>query len=141
MRARDNQRKKVYQAENVLSLYSKRFETTKDMQSFVGNVTRSPAFKEKFKLAKQVIVTDGRGRRRACCASYLYSFRLKMPKWARTDWILLHELSHAVTEDKYAWHGPEFCANYLYLVSKFMGDVAYGYLVDSFKLHGVRFSI
>jgi putative metallohydrolase (TIGR04338 family) len=142
MRQRDNQRTKVYEAENTLSPVSRVFITVDEMQVFINNVIGSARFKNRFKLNKPIRVSDGRGRRRACCANFYYEYRLKMPKWARTDYILLHELAHAITEDKYAWHGPEFCANYLYLIQNFMEhNEAYTLLVDSFKETGVRFSV
>lgn len=141
MRQRDSQRTKVYHAEDVLSPLSIMFESVNDMQKYINNIINTSKFKNRFKLNKRVVISDGRRRRRPCCVNYFYEYVLKMPKWSRKDYILLHELAHAVTEGKFASHGSQFCANYLYLVDNFMKDGSSAYLVDSFKEHGVLFSL
>jgi putative metallohydrolase (TIGR04338 family) len=141
MRPRDSQRSKVYSAEKVLWEGYKNFSTVQDMEVYVHTCMEASSFKNKFNNLREVKIADGRGRRSACCVGTRGWSTLKMPRWARKESILLHELAHAVTNDKYAWHGPEFCNNYLFLVCTFMGVAAYTSLVESFKLKGVRFCV
>jgi putative metallohydrolase (TIGR04338 family) len=62
-------------------------------------------------------VKDGRGTR---CA-YSYGGEIGLPRWARKEWVILHELAHELTANKFAAHGPEFVACYLRLVEIFLG--------------------
>lgn len=60
------------------------------------------------------LVTDGRGRRHACGSREV----IKLPRWARTRAIVLHECAHGLARDM---HGPEFVAAYLELLERFAG--------------------
>jgi hypothetical protein len=60
------------------------------------------------------IVTDGRGRRHACGSPEA----IKLPRWARTPAIVLHECAHGLARDM---HGPEFVATYVLLLERFAG--------------------
>lgn len=59
-------------------------------------------------------VTDGRGRRHACGSREV----IKLPRWARTRAIVLHECAHGLADDK---HGPRFVARYVALLERFVG--------------------
>ena len=41
---------------------------------------------------------------------------ISVPPWARSEDVLLHEMAHALTPDRYAAHGPEFVGVMLTLV-------------------------
>ena len=60
------------------------------------------------------VVTDGRGRRHACGSPEA----IKLPRWARTRAIVLHECAHGLARDM---HGPEFVAIYVLLLERFAG--------------------
>jgi hypothetical protein len=60
------------------------------------------------------IVTDGRGRRHACGSRQV----IKLPRWARTRPVVLHECAHGLAPDK---HGPRFMGVYVALLERFMG--------------------
>jgi len=60
------------------------------------------------------LVGDGRGRRHACGSREV----IKLPRWARTAPIVLHECAHGVTPDK---HGPRFVRVYVDLLVQFLG--------------------
>ncbi|MDX6752620.1 hypothetical protein SH611_22710 [Geminicoccaceae bacterium 1502E] len=60
------------------------------------------------------LVTDGRGRRHACGSRAV----IKLPRWARTRPVVLHECAHGLAPDK---HGPRFVAVYVALIEQFMG--------------------
>jgi putative metallohydrolase (TIGR04338 family) len=59
-------------------------------------------------------VTDGRGRRHACGSRA----EIKLPRWARTRPVVLHECAHGLADDK---HGPRFVARYVDLLERFLG--------------------
>lgn len=59
-------------------------------------------------------VGDGRGRRHACGSRAV----IKLPRWARTAPIVLHECAHGLAPDR---HGPRFVAAYVALLERFLG--------------------
>jgi hypothetical protein len=59
-------------------------------------------------------VEDGRGRRYACGSRAA----IKLPRWARTPAVVLHECTHGMTDDQ---HGPRFVAAYVALLERFAG--------------------
>lgn len=116
MRARDNQRSKVYKAERLHTEFEKhRIEDIKEVKKFVYKTLALKSV-SKYWTPKPKI-KDGRGCRRATGSARALTF----PKWSRTKMVILHELAHAVTPSHYAWHGKEFCANFYYLVKVAMG--------------------
>jgi hypothetical protein len=60
------------------------------------------------------VVTDGRGRRHACGSRAA----IKLPRWARTRAVVLHECAHGMADDQ---HGPGFVAVYVELLARFAG--------------------
>jgi hypothetical protein len=57
---------------------------------------------------------DGRGRRHACGSRSV----IKLPRWARTRAIVLHECAHGMSDDG---HGPRFVRVYVTLLCRFAG--------------------
>jgi hypothetical protein len=60
------------------------------------------------------VVTDGRGRRHACGSRAA----IKLPRWARTRAVVLHECAHGMADDQ---HGPGCVAVYVLLLERFAG--------------------
>jgi putative metallohydrolase (TIGR04338 family) len=60
------------------------------------------------------LVADGRGRRHACGSRQV----IKLPRWARTRPVVLHECAHGLADDQ---HGPRFVARYVDLLERFLG--------------------
>jgi predicted nucleic acid-binding Zn ribbon protein len=50
-------------------------------------------------------VKDGRGRRRGAASSF--SNTIKMPKWTRLKWYIMHELAHIATDYLHNFHYDE----------------------------------
>lgn len=122
-RPRDTQRSKVYAAENAAFDKSKsEGMSVEDVERFVAEVWRSDTAKA-MRVAKgdpdrgAPRVADGRGCRWARGGVG----KITIPLWARSRWIVLHELAHSLTSRRHAAHGPEFCRNYLELVERFLG--------------------
>lgn len=141
---RDNQRQRVYDAERATPMLMKdRIDDVHELQKYVTKICKSAWFRRRFPASMGITVTDGRRRIRACgfaVGGYGY---IKMPKWARSKMITLHEISHAVQKLAYEgpqpWHGREFCKIYLAFVKKWLGMEAYASLKASFKEHGVKY--
>lgn len=63
------------------------------------------------------VVTDGRGRRRACYAPLRCV--IKLPRWARNPLTVLHEVAHHIVRDRPA-HGPQFATLYAQLLERYL---------------------
>jgi hypothetical protein len=74
-------------------------------------------------------VTDGRGRRHACGSREV----IKLPRWARTRAVVLHECAHGMADDQ---HGPRFVAVYATLLEAFAG-LERGHLTATLAAAGV----
>ena len=88
-----------------------------------------------------VEVLDGRGRRKACAIGMRV---IKLPKWARYESVILHELTHLVIHSRFGYmvaaHGTEFAKMLLLMVHHFMGQGDCEKLKASFKEHKVHYA-
>jgi putative metallohydrolase (TIGR04338 family) len=145
-RARDSQRQKLYDAEN-LAFYGTiepvewpppDWRTVSECQKFVEEVTASPAWKRLCPFGPHdVTVTDGRGRRRG--GSFTETDTIALPKFARRRWYVLHELAHLTTlSENMAWHGPEYVSAYLHLASEFLSSEEHAALVSAMAERRVK---
>ena len=62
---------------------------------------------------------------------------IKLPRWARTRAVVLHECAHGLADDK---HGPRFVARYVELLDRFLGLEPTA-LYASLARHRVRIAI
>jgi putative metallohydrolase (TIGR04338 family) len=136
---RDSQREKVYRAEKVLEKGEIKYETVQECEQFLRKVFSDPWFKKQWPKKMAFRVYDGRRRRSACGWGSIYTCYMKLPRHARTNWIILHELSHGLQPPNTAWHGPEFCSIYVRLVHQFVGEQVFHELTRSFREHRVRY--
>jgi len=151
MPARDTQKKKLYAAERTAEMLrwwdAKPMGTMVEVWVFLDRVRKDKWFRRHYG-TWNFRVGDGRGAR---IARGGYNGRslfkehiayLKLPAWARTPLIILHEISHGVTIQKHgtqiAWHGREYAAIYLDLVRHFLGTEAGDRLRASYKAKGVK---
>ena len=136
-RPRDNQRGKVYKAENTVFDPGEKM-TLEEVEQFVHEVWN---FKP-LRMKKNGFVTPynkprvSDGRRRRSGASF--GGRIALPKFARNKWYILHELAHEITFRDLAGHGPEFCGNYLWLVESILGFESREKLGAAFRAHRVK---
>lgn len=146
-RPRDNQRQRVYDAEReafnpLMEKGTPDLPTVADCQALVDRIVYSRWWNGQLRtnpdmavVFGNVTVSDGRGRRRGGVAG----LDIAMPGWTRHTYYLLHEIAHVMTPMRYAWHGPEFCRNYLALVDRWMGKDAGRALRAEFKTKRVRY--
>ena len=153
--ARDSQRSRMYSAEKEATYKCKivYLDSIHDIRDWVNKIVDSRWFQFRWPV-ECIRVTDGRRRSSACgsaqpdrifvradrSARYFgWKGTIKLPKWARYQMVVLHEIAHVVTDQEYkrsdgiAAHGPEFCSNLLQLVRRWMGAEAHATLKESFK--------
>jgi putative metallohydrolase (TIGR04338 family) len=141
---RDNQRSKVYLAENkALHMFAdeKLFGSMEELKLYCINITESDYWK-KHKGWKRFTVSDGRGRRSACYKPT--KKQLCFPKDMRTPEIAIHEMSHfltAKTSKGVPNHGSHFCGHYLNLVNELLGSKAFESLKEAFDEGGVKYKL
>jgi len=110
-RTRDQQRSKVYAWERTCvgrlgnaSIYAAEFSTLEECAAFASGVWRKE--RGRFGIARKVapaIERPHRGQRRAYAHA---DHRITLPRWARSRWVILHELAHHLTPGEQ--HGPRF---------------------------------
>jgi putative metallohydrolase (TIGR04338 family) len=150
----------LYKAERLHSLWSNnsQFDSLKDVQDWVDKICKSRWFKNRYprhayqenksqfliNKGQGIKVLDGRGRTRANGSTRGF---IKLPVWTRSELHILHEIAHVVTS-RYtvnnrklpAFHGRDFCANYLSLVRHFLGKEAGKELKACFKKSRVKYT-
>jgi len=145
---RDTQRAKVYRAEDEArkefktpSCEIEKWNSLTDCYRFAHKVVGSKWFQQRWPHIEGVKFCDGRGTRIASYhGTYNGEIRINLPRWSRTKWIILHEISHGTSDHKEnASHGREFCSNFLNLVARFMGAAAATALRKNFKAQRVRY--
>lgn len=137
---RDTQRSRVYSAESALvsSPNNKRYPTLLEIEKYLSRVTQTKWFQKRFR-SIDITLADGRGCRWARCWNGAVTTRLVLPKWARSTYVILHELSHGVQPRPSAAHGPEFCGVFLALVRKFMSKEDAALLEKRFRERRVMY--
>jgi len=142
---RDSQRSKVYRAEerafgSAMNTHENgtRELSLEEMQALVDRWRSSKVLRRHYPKAQtRIRVTDGRGKRHACCHVGRIEHRLEMPRFARTKPALLHEFAHALAPRR-VQHGWEFAEVYLYVVRVFMSKSAEERLKAEFSAGKVR---
>jgi putative metallohydrolase (TIGR04338 family) len=61
-----------------------------------------------------------------------------LPRWGRSERVILHELAHHATPRYCAAHGPEYARTFLDLVRHFMGREVAQQLEEAFESHRVK---
>jgi putative metallohydrolase (TIGR04338 family) len=142
-RPRDSQKTRVYNAERALQCGDQGW-TYRETQKYVNDITKTRWWQNRGG-PPFVLVKDGRGTTWAKAWDPYTTDKgedrpatISLPRWARDPVVVLHELSHILTPDTEAAHGPAYCANYLTLVKRFIGEEAHRTLRDSFKEHKVK---
>lgn len=143
----DSQRQKLYDAQKWAP-EGQRFQAVSDMQCYVDDMIGRPWWKRRFSLS-QVRVKDGRGRRRAGARSYITSGngqvsllanpQVKMPRHARYERCLIHEVVHCLVLPPHAAHGRLYAKAYLELVRWRMGGDAYEKLLKGYREENVKY--
>lgn len=126
-KGRDFQRQKLYRAENqALQKHKKKFKDHLEASRFIAKVLSNKWFIDNF-MIREVIMHHHHNNRVFARGGGAYKpnriGRIKIPDWACSDWVILHELAHCCQEHPEG-HGRNFCYIFLLLVEKFMGKEA-----------------
>jgi hypothetical protein len=143
-KARDSQRSKVYRSENEAEMKvflgrDPEIMTLEEIEGMITNIQVSEWFRVRYGRPRwfRVYPSPGCGKAR-CFQMQGGGFEITIPKKMRRRWIVLHELSHGLTPRNFAWHGPEFCGNYLSLCKEYLPEGHYNTLLECFQKNGVR---
>lgn len=147
---RDNQRSKVYAAENRAKkrlrekgrFQAVQFESVQEVEQYVNRILRSQWWKKNCQgwLIREVRVKDGRGTTNASAHRSRYGCYINIPRWARNELVVLHELAHIACSNEHAPHGREFSRMFLSMVKRWMGREAWEVLREEFKAAKVKYS-
>jgi putative metallohydrolase (TIGR04338 family) len=142
--ARDNQRAKVYRADNALDAHGgrERIDDLDDIQAWLMSLSRKAWYKRRWPQHARWVafdgfdLRDGRGTRIARGGGRF----LNLPRWARTKSTILHELAHCLNRGAEP-HGWRFCHTLRLLARFVLGKEAEAALVASYKAEGVRYKM
>ena len=135
-RPRDGQRARLYRAEGEVAS-GRRLPTVERMQAYVDGLARADWFVDRWG-ERAFEVRPGFGHRRATADR---NGILQMPKWARSELVLLHEVAHCLTPVTCAAHGPEYAGVLLALARRGMGPATAQALEDAFARQRVRWTL
>lgn len=139
---RDSQRSKVYKSERCLDSFNggERYEKVADIERYLKKVVKQKWFQKRWPWVRFVQVLPGQGRSSACGGvAWHRQPYMKLPKWARTKLVIMHELAHGLTS-RHAAHGREFCAVYLQLVHHYIGKEEAMLLKAAFRKNRVKYT-
>ncbi len=135
-RPRDSQRARLYRAEGEVAP-GRSLPTVERMQAYVDTLVEADWFAARWG-ARAFEVRPGFGHRRATADA---NGVLQMPKWARSELVLLHEVAHCLTPACCAAHGPEYAGVLLALARRGMGPAIAQALEDAFARERVRWTL
>lgn len=134
-RPRDSQRARLYRAENEVD-GGRALPTVAALQAYADEVAGSGWFTARWG-ARTFVVRPGHGHTRATADP---AGVLQMPRWARRELTLLHEMAHCVTPVTVAAHGLEYAGVLLSIVRRAMGLGPAQALEDAFARHRVKWT-
>ena len=135
-RPRDNQRARLYRAEDEVDP-GRRLPTVEKLQAYVDDVSAGDWFRARWG-RRSFEVRPGHGHRRATADR---NGVLQLPRWARSEVVVLHEMAHCLTPTDLAAHGPEYAGVLLALVRRAVDPSRAQALEDAFARHRVRWTL
>ena len=133
---RDAQRAAVYRAEDRIG-WGRPLPKLTDVQKFIDHVLESANWAAPG-VPRIIVARDGRGRRHACSQQSWFGGEVRLPKWARHELIVLHELAHTRVPSSEPAHGPGFVAEYLRLVRRHLASEIGEALERSLRGEGIE---
>lgn len=135
-RPRDSQRARLYRAEDDVGP-GRRLPTVETLQAYVDDLAATDWFDARWG-RRSFEVRPGYGHRRATADA---DGVLQLPRWARTEGVVLHEVAHCLTPVRFAAHGPEYAGILLSLVRRAVDPGTAQRLEDAFGRHRVRWTV
>lgn len=112
---------RIYRAEEQVSMrmLPEPSMTLEEVVDFVAHVTAKEWWRRRSSFSL-VLIRDGRGNSKALADVYRGSINL--PRWSRTRPVVLHELTHLLTNSNRPAHSYEFAANLTDMYKQFLGE-------------------
>jgi putative metallohydrolase (TIGR04338 family) len=145
----DAQMFRVYRAERIIAVASRRFESLEEIQAYVDAMVASWWWRSELprveaievRMAKEEtdparggpdLLWDGaRGAWKAEATGHM-----ELPTWAWSELVVLHEAAHVLSPlDK---HGPTFARTLHYLIWRMLGEAAAAELALAYAAEGVQ---
>jgi putative metallohydrolase (TIGR04338 family) len=138
---RDSQRRKVHLAISSFAHPTDRVCTNmSDVLDYVTRLFEADWFCMSFGEISRVTFRKARKHGNCWATRHGNEMEFCLPETNEyRQFFLLRLIAHGLIPAKSAWHGPEFCAIYLYLVQKIMGDAACSRLTSAFVRQKVDF--
>ena len=129
---------RLYAAEELSGIKYGEALSLKECQKFVDKIIARKYVIDKYGIQakRPIVVLDGRGRRKACATFYQGRRAIKLPRWARGKYVILHEVAHHLTDLN--GHRAEFASCLLDLVRHFLGQESADALQGAYHLKGVK---
>lgn len=128
---------KLYAAESLAFTKNSEDMTIKECQQFINKVLARNYVQRNYPTLKNIVALDGRGRRSACATYRNGQWAICLPKWARNEFIILHEIAHHI-DQSYLAHDSYFATCLLDLVRNVIGREDALTLQAAFHLKGVK---
>jgi putative metallohydrolase (TIGR04338 family) len=139
---KNDQTQRLYKAENYIGhiLEKKEVWTLEECQKYVDKLLKKKRIQDNYPWAKnhKIFVTHGGTGRRMAYATFTHrGATIKLPPWARNQYVVLHEVAHHLDcfEDG---HTETFATILLDLVRREMGKEKAELLQASYHLHSVK---
>ena len=153
-RVRDTQRQRVYDAERyALDRIDQKMMSLGECQRYVNRLCSKAYVEKRWKNLRPPTILDGRGSPKARYVHW--NNTIQLPTWARTRWVILHEMAHYLSErciegcggpqGQVRWcgyeahHGWHFASIFLLLVRREMGVKAHDDLLQAFGKFRVQY--
>ena len=133
---RDVQRQRLYDAEHRIS-EGRVWDSLVAAQSYLDGLLASPWWQMHFPSVRCVVLFD-QGGQYARAHKGVHGGAIQLPRWARTELTLFHELAHLASPPATADHGPAFAGIYLMLVQHCMEERIAVQLERRFAAHRVH---
>lgn len=120
---RDSQRQRLYNCEQVWSIQMGLGENTysvAECQARVDSVLRTAWWKNRSGI-RDITVRSSHGLTARAKFEPYNGHVITMGPEMRKQWVIMHELAHHLNPTNYN-HGPDFCADYVSLVKRFLGE-------------------
>jgi putative metallohydrolase (TIGR04338 family) len=135
----DYQRKKVYDSEEIFERIQKhkKWKTMKGCQDYVDNLINSRWFRNRW--GKRNIVLEAGSRKSKNALAYINEQKIVLPKWAREEVTILHEVAHCLMPNSISDHSKEFCETLLKLIEYKLGKKARDRLKTIYLINKVKY--
>lgn len=146
---RDYQRSKQYKAEHSITAQPEYKKWIGDrsmgaVKDYLYKVYNDPFFREQWPHARApeaLVLHNGGGRKMAAAG---WDHWLSLPRWARHEYVVLHEVAHLLCyphDHRHSPHGRMFCTTFLELIRYFMGFDVFLATRQAFIDHDVKFQL